>query len=92
MSRTVELLEKAADALDDGRDPFALPFLAENDVTYDEHLDLAGMLAVGARLLAYGIGHPKVAAGAVNGAGAIVAYEALNAALAHLPAKETEAS
>jgi hypothetical protein len=52
MSRESELLKIAADRLEDGRDPLAGAFLAEQQVTYDECLDLAGALATGARLYA----------------------------------------
>ncbi len=68
MSRSVDLLKAAADALEDGRDPFAESWLADNGVTYGECMDLGESLATGARLLAWAIEHPNEAAAAVNGA------------------------
>lgn len=39
--RLIELLEKAAKALEDGSDPFHTSFLTENSVTLDECYDLS---------------------------------------------------
>ena len=39
--RLIELLEKAAKALEDGSDPFHTSFLSENQVTLDECYDLS---------------------------------------------------
>jgi hypothetical protein len=60
---SADLLRKAADALDDGRDPLANPFLADNDVTLDQCYSLAGQLAIGARVVAEGIENPRSVAG-----------------------------
>jgi hypothetical protein len=68
MSRSSELLKAAADALDDGRDPLATPFLDEHRVTLDECFDLAEWLALGGRLMAWAIEHPHDARTAVSGA------------------------
>jgi hypothetical protein len=61
----VELLRKAAEALNDGRDPLTNPFLSEHDVTLDECYDLASHLALGARIVAAGLANPRSEAGAV---------------------------
>jgi hypothetical protein len=59
MTRRAELLTKAADALDDGIDPFTDGWLSENRVSSDECLSLAQQLAIGARVVAYGLDHPR---------------------------------
>jgi hypothetical protein len=59
MTRRTELLTAAAGALDDGRDPLAPPFLDDHEVTLDECFFLAEQLAIGARLVAYGLDHPQ---------------------------------
>lgn len=51
MTRSADLLELAADALDDGRDPFSTAFLADNGVTFDEAATLSELLALGARVV-----------------------------------------
>ena len=56
---SAELLELAAEALDDGRDPLSNPFLSDNDVTLDQCYSLAQQLAIGARIVAAGIRKPK---------------------------------
>jgi hypothetical protein len=56
---SAELLELAAEALGDGRDPLTNPFLSDNDVTLDQCYSLAEQLAIGARIVAYGIRKPK---------------------------------
>jgi hypothetical protein len=68
MSRTTELLRKAADALDDGQIPLMNPFLADNDVTFDECMDLADLLGAGAQLMAWLIDNPQLARAAIQGA------------------------
>lgn len=68
MSRSSELLKLAADALDDGRDPLAEPFLSDHAVTLDEVYSLAGWLSAGAALMAWAIENPKHARTAVEGA------------------------
>lgn len=81
MTRMTELMHLAADALDEGMDPFNQAFLAEHDVTFDECMSLAEMLATAGRLFAYALDNPTIARGAVNGAHMAAAYQALNAAL-----------
>jgi len=56
---SAELLELAAEALDDGRDPLTNPFLSDNEVTLDQCYSLARQLAIGARIVAAGIRKPK---------------------------------
>jgi hypothetical protein len=60
---TADLLRKAADALEAGQDPFALPFLQEHDVTLDQCQSLADQMAIGARVVAAGIEKPRSLAG-----------------------------
>jgi len=59
MIRRTELLNAAAEALEAGEDPLATPFLSEHGVTLDECVSLAQQLAIGARLVAYGLEHPR---------------------------------
>lgn len=62
---TAKLLRKAANALSEGNDPFAGSFLSENDVSFDQCMTLAEQLAIGARMVAHAIEHPKSPAGLV---------------------------
>jgi hypothetical protein len=62
---TASLLRKAAEALDDGRDPLHESFLSDNQVTLDEAYTLAEMLALGARIVATGLEKPSSAPGMV---------------------------
>jgi hypothetical protein len=86
-NRTTSLLRAAAEALEDGRDPLANPFLADNEVTLHEAYTLADQLATGARIFAWAIEHPAQARGALDGAHVSAAYEALNQALATMTAE-----
>lgn len=79
--RLVEILTAAADAMEDGMDPFDTAFLADNRVSLEECFTMADLLALGARLVAFGLQHPDVARGALNGAAVTSACGALNAAL-----------
>lgn len=63
MGRRTELLEAAADALEDGRDPLTQSFLAEHDVTMEECHALAEQMAIGARLVACGLDNPRTTEG-----------------------------
>jgi hypothetical protein len=90
-NRTTSLLRAAAEALEDGRDPLANPFLADNEVTLHEAYALAGQLATGARILAWAIEHPAQARAALDGAHTIAVYEALNTTLAEMTAAERRA-
>lgn len=56
---TAQLLRKAAATMEQGGDPFAHPFLAENEVTFDQCMTLAENLAIGARMVAHAIEHPR---------------------------------
>lgn len=79
--RSTTLLRAAADALDDGRDPFDAAFLVLHEVTLDEVYSLGELMAVGARLVAWGLEHPEQAVAALNGARLQGAYEQLRAHL-----------
>jgi hypothetical protein len=57
--RSAELLLAAAEALEDNSDPFTGAFLGEHEVTFDECMSLAQQLAIGARIMAHGIEHPR---------------------------------
>lgn len=59
MSRRADLLTAAAEALDDGRDPFSSEFLGKHEITRDECFSLAEQLAIGARIVARGLDHPR---------------------------------
>lgn len=83
-NRMIELLEAAADELEDGRDPFDRSFLIEHDVTADECFALAGAMAAGATVVAALMKNPALARGAVNGAQTVLAYQQLNRALSKL--------
>jgi hypothetical protein len=56
--RPAQLLLDAAAALDSDEDPLDEQFLALHEVTSHECANLAQQLAIGARLVAYGIEHP----------------------------------
>lgn len=76
-----DLVSAAADAMEAGCDPFHTSFLTDHDVTFDECMTLSEILAVGARLVAFGIENPTVMLGALNGAQMAAAYQQLSAAL-----------
>lgn len=78
MSRHVDLLRAAADALVEGVDPLGGAFLGEHGVTLDEACDLADLLAVGARLVAHAIENPRETVAAANGANLVATYEAIS--------------
>jgi hypothetical protein len=59
MNRRTDLLNKAAEALENGEDPLAVSFLSGHEVTSEECMSLAQQLAIGARLVAYGLEHPR---------------------------------
>jgi hypothetical protein len=59
MTRRTELLMAAATALEAGEDALATPFLTEHQVTLDEAYSLAEQLAIGARVVAYGLDNPR---------------------------------
>lgn len=68
MSRIADLLNKSADALDLGQDPLTNPFLRANEVTFNECLDLADNLALGARIVAWAHENPRLFGQALRGA------------------------
>jgi hypothetical protein len=81
VSRSSKLLRAAADALENGVDPFSAGFLSEHDVTFDEVSDLADRMAIGAQVTAWAIENPRRAMRIVQagllGARADVINEAL---------------
>lgn len=79
--RSVDLLKRAADALEAGTDPFSTGWLADNNVTFAECMDLSESLAIGARLLAWVIEHPRESAAALNGAQMATVHRLLRGAL-----------
>lgn len=81
MSRATELLKAAADALEAEYDPFHESFLTSHDVTLDECGALAGMLAVGARLIAWAMENPEQARAAAEGASTGLQLDALKQAM-----------
>ena len=81
MRRMTELLNKAADALDAGEDPFHFSFLSENDVTSTECLDLADKIAFGARMMAWVTENPRDAAKFLEAGSAGMALNAITDAL-----------
>ena len=66
MSRATQILKDAADALEEGTDPFNPAWLAEHDVTFEECMNLGEELAMGARLLAWALDHPAEARAILN--------------------------
>ena len=44
--RFCSLLAAAADALEDGRDPFSLDFLGEHEITATEYIDLSTTMSI----------------------------------------------
>jgi hypothetical protein len=52
MASSPELLRLAAEALDEGTDPFNTAFLIEHEVTFDQCMALSRQLALGARIVA----------------------------------------
>jgi hypothetical protein len=82
VSRSSDLLKAAADYLDDGGNPLELLFLSENEVTFDECGDLADSLAMGARLVAWAMEHPREAAAFLSNGSAGMALDACTRAMA----------
>jgi hypothetical protein len=82
--RQAELLDAAADALDDQVDPFTPGFLSKHDVTFDECMDLAEWFALGARVVAWAIENPAKASAALKGANQQLQYEAFMRAMDRL--------
>jgi hypothetical protein len=53
----------AAEALENGEDPFSGGFLSEHEVTSGECINLARQCAIGARIVARGLDDPRSAEG-----------------------------
>jgi hypothetical protein len=69
MSRMGDLLNKAADYLDEEQcSPFCDAFLTANHVTFDECMTMANLMAAGARLLGWALNNPKDASAVIEGA------------------------
>ena len=66
--RMAELLDSAAKALEDHRDPFESSWLIENDVTFDECMELSGWMATGAEMMPALMRNPHAAEAAMAGA------------------------
>lgn len=81
MSRQAELLRAAADGLDEGNHPFCDQFLSGHEVTFDECLDMAGLMAEGARIVAWAIENPRDAAAFLASGSAGMALNAVTEAL-----------
>lgn len=77
MSRSSELLKAAAEALENGNDPFHGSFLDGNQVTLDECFDMADSLAMGALLVAWAIENPRQARAAIEGASGAMTTDAI---------------
>jgi len=84
MSRSSELLKAAADALEEGSDPFHESFLGKHDVTADECFDLADSIAMGARLVAWATENPRQAAAFAASGSAGMAMETITKAIAKI--------
>ena len=84
MRRSSELLKAAADALENGEDPFGGHFLGEHEVESGECMGLADKLAMGARLIAWVQENPKLAIAAAQGAGIGLQSHAFMEAMARL--------
>jgi hypothetical protein len=57
--RRTKLLQAAAEALEQGEMPLSEHFLCEHEVTAAEAMSLSQQLAIGARVVAYGLDHPQ---------------------------------
>lgn len=84
-ARPKHVADAAIAALEDGRDPLHIEFLAEHDLTFDEAHALAERMALGLRIVDLIVtSDPQILAGALNGANMAAAYRTLNAALTGL--------
>lgn len=77
-----ELLDLAADALNDGMDPLSGGFLHEHRVTADECFELAETMAAGLTLMALISDHPLLARAALDGIQLATAADKLKALVA----------
>jgi hypothetical protein len=59
MRHSAELLLAAAEALENHSDPLSEWFLTKYEVTLDQAMSLSEQLAIGARIMAHGIEHPR---------------------------------
>lgn len=79
--RMAELLNAAADVLDNGEHPFCDEFLSEREVTLDECFDMAELMACGARVIAWAVASPRDAAAFLASGSAGMALSAITEAL-----------
>jgi hypothetical protein len=77
MRRMVQLLDAAADTLDDYRDPFHESFLVEHGVVGNEVLELSTLIAMGARVMAFALDDPGALSAALDAALASTAGDAV---------------
>lgn len=84
MTRQSDLLKSAAEALEQGEDPFGTSFLGQHDVTFDECMDLADKLAAGARIVAWISENPRAAAKFAECGSAGMALDAIAEALSRI--------
>jgi hypothetical protein len=82
--RQAYLLRRAADGLDNGEHPFGDEFLSGNQVTADECFDMAGLMAAGARVVAWAIDNPRDAAAFLSSGSAGMAMSAITEAMARI--------
>lgn len=91
--RETELLNAAADAMADGRDPFHESFLVEHDVSLNEVYDMSETIALAVRLFLAAQKNPTllVALIAQSAGGADVAEAAMAAGLMDSTTKKLKA-
>jgi len=77
-----DLMEEAADYLENGGDPFGSSFLCDHGVTADECMTMADQLAAGARIMAWVQRNPLKAAKFAETGSAGMALDAITQALA----------
>lgn len=86
--RQAELLRAAADGLDNGEHPFCDEFLSGHQVTLDECFDMAGLMAAGARIVAWAAENPRDAAAFLASGSAGMALNAVTEALTRINLRE----
>lgn len=79
--RIAHLLDRAAEELEAGRNPFSAQWQARHDITEAECRKLADTLAAGARLVTAGIRNEKIMHGALAAAHADGTYDQVQQAL-----------
>jgi hypothetical protein len=87
MSRMADLLDKAAEALEQGDDPFHFSFLSEHEVESGECIDMASLMATGARIMAWVSRNPAKAGAFMEHGASGLAYKAFMDAMDRLNRK-----